>query len=119
MLKPLRKRRRFDQAGLVLKRLREHGVPAGPVILCLPRDHADLLNLTLPKLAESELPDIVKIRFFATRPPISKDTRSTSTGDAATKRNEENSGIDLPHRTAGISAFVPRLVVALPKSSYV
>ncbi|MGI5831743.1 MAG: hypothetical protein ACOX6D_04320 [Thermoguttaceae bacterium] len=47
--------------GLVLKRLlREHGVPAGPVILCLPRDHADLLNLTLPKLAESELPDIVK-----------------------------------------------------------
>ncbi|MBQ3389158.1 MAG: hypothetical protein IJG60_08095 [Thermoguttaceae bacterium] len=47
--------------GQVLKRLlRRDGVPSAPVILCIPRDRVELLNLSLPRLAESELPDVVK-----------------------------------------------------------
>ncbi len=47
--------------GEVLKQLLRRGsVPSAPLLLCLPRDRSELLNLILPRLAESELPDIVK-----------------------------------------------------------
>ena len=47
--------------GRILKELlRRDSVPAAPMLICLPRDRAELLNLSLPRLAESELPDIVK-----------------------------------------------------------
>ena len=47
--------------GQILKELlRRDSVPAAPMLICLPRDRAELLNLSLPRLAESELPDIVK-----------------------------------------------------------
>ena len=47
--------------GQILKELlRRDSVPAAPMLICLPRDRAELLNLSLPRLAETELPDIVK-----------------------------------------------------------
>lgn len=47
--------------GRILKELlRRDSVPAAPMLIALPRDRAELLNLSLPRLAESELPDIVK-----------------------------------------------------------
>lgn len=47
--------------GRILKELlRRDSVPAAPLLIALPRDRAELLNLSLPRLAESELPDIVK-----------------------------------------------------------
>lgn len=55
------KDREYIARGQALKRLlRKNGVPGSPMILCLPRDRAELLNLNLPRLSESELPDIVK-----------------------------------------------------------
>ena len=54
--------------GQVLKDLlRRDSVPAAPLLIALPRDRAELLNLSLPRLAESELPDIVKNQVLRDR----------------------------------------------------